>query len=221
MGTNVKSSDITPDKVKSFLNVFKRSNKKIIWKWEDDKLPEEYPNILIQKWLPQDDILAHPNSRLFISHCGLGGIAEAKFHGVPILCIPIFGDQPINAKAVVKEGWALEVPYENITSINIHNALKELLQNRTYTDNVKRMSLLFRDRPLSALDTAVYWVEYVLRHNGASHMRSEAVHLNFFQRNSYDVIAILMTLAFLLWKLTKLVCRSLYRCCGKTKLKTN
>lgn len=59
---------------------------------------------MIRKWFPQSDILAHPNTKLFISHCGLGGVNEAKFHGVPILGMPVFGDQPRNLAAIVRDG---------------------------------------------------------------------------------------------------------------------
>lgn len=48
---------------------------------------------MIQKWLPQNDILAHPNVKLFITHSGLFGTFEALANGVPLMMIPFFGDQ--------------------------------------------------------------------------------------------------------------------------------
>lgn len=221
MGTNVKSSDIQPDKLQAFFNVFSKLKQKIIWKWEDDKIPAKKPsNVLMQNWLPQDDILAHPNVRLFISHCGAGGIGEAKYHGVPILGIPIFGDQPNNAISISKEGWGVHLPYDDITEKSLSEAINEILTNQTYTNKVKKLSLLYRDRPLNPLDTAVYWVEYVLRHNGAKHMQSEAVHLNIFQKCSLDVIAFLVVVCVLIVKVIKKISRKF--CCPKTlKLKTN
>lgn len=50
---------------------------------------------MVRKWMPQNDILAHKNVVLFISHGGLFGTSEALFHGVPLLLIPFFGDQVI------------------------------------------------------------------------------------------------------------------------------
>lgn len=49
------------------------------------------------------------------------------------------------------------------------------------------------DRPLNPLDTAVYWVEYVLRHAGAPHLQSAAVHLSWFQRSLLDVVAVCLS----------------------------
>ncbi|KAF0764511.1 UDP-glucuronosyltransferase 2B7-like isoform X2 [Aphis craccivora] len=61
-----------------------------------------------------------------------------------------------------------------------------------FTENAKRMSTIFHDRPMSALDTAVYWVEYVIRHKGAHHLRSEAVKLTWYQYLLLDSRAVII-----------------------------
>lgn len=87
-GGNIQSSDMTIEKVKMFYNVFTKLNQKIIWKWESSEIPLGKPdNVHMVKWLPQIDLLAQPQIKFFISHCGTGGVYEAKFHGVPILGI--------------------------------------------------------------------------------------------------------------------------------------
>lgn len=45
----------------------------VIWKYEDDKAMANRvsSNVIVRKWLPQSDILAHKNVRLFISHAGM------------------------------------------------------------------------------------------------------------------------------------------------------
>ncbi|PVD26850.1 hypothetical protein C0Q70_11997 [Pomacea canaliculata] len=40
--------------------------------------------ILTSSWIPQNDLLAHPNTRVFVSHCGNDGQYEALFHAVPV-----------------------------------------------------------------------------------------------------------------------------------------
>lgn len=70
LGSFVKSADMPPEMVAIFLEVFGKLKQNVIWKYEDDSLPNIPPNVMIGKWLPQTDILAHPNMVLFISHGG-------------------------------------------------------------------------------------------------------------------------------------------------------
>ena len=60
-------------------------------------------------WSPQHDLLAHPKTALFVTHCGMTGILESVYHSVPMLALPIFGDQPDNAARLVERGLALWV----------------------------------------------------------------------------------------------------------------
>lgn len=48
----------------------------------------------------------------------------------------------------------------------------------------------FRDQPNHPLQTAIYWVEYVARHQGASHLQSSGRLLGFWAANNLDVYAI-------------------------------
>ncbi|KAG8255701.1 hypothetical protein J6590_086639 [Homalodisca vitripennis] len=60
-----------------------------------------------------------------------------------------------------------------------------------YIENMKRLSHQFRDRPMTALQTAVYWTEYVIRHQGAPHLRPASVNVPLYQYLLLDVIAVL------------------------------
>jgi glucuronosyltransferase len=53
-----------------FINVFKTFNYDILWKWEIDDFPDKPKNLKTLKWLPQADLLAHPNIKLFITQGG-------------------------------------------------------------------------------------------------------------------------------------------------------
>lgn len=59
---------------KTLLDAFKQlPDYHFLWKFEeptiDLKLPE---NVIIRPWLPQSDMLAHPNITAFITHSGKG-----------------------------------------------------------------------------------------------------------------------------------------------------
>ena len=189
-------------------------------KWEADVLDGKPDNVLIGKWLPQDDILAHPNVKLFISHCGLGGVVESKCHGVPIVGMPLFGDQMGNLDAILAEGWAVKVDFATITEDNLMTAIQEVLQNPKYTNKVKYLADLYLDRPMNAKDTAIYWVEYVIKHKGAPHLRYAGADLNFLQYNSIDVIAFLIIVIYVVCLLISKVFKFLYvRMFGRKTIK--
>lgn len=52
--------------------------------------------------------------------------------------------------------------------------------------------MILKDQPIKPIDNAVYWVEYVLRHNGAHHLKTSAVKLQWYEYLLLDVIAFLL-----------------------------
>jgi len=69
---------------------------------------------------------------------------------------------------------------------------------------------------MSARDTAVYWVEYVIRHHGAAHLKYAAVDQNLLQSTSIDVISFIVGVMFVAYKVAKaIICRML--CCKRKK----
>ena len=132
MGSNLKSAEFPPEKRDAFLNTFSKMKMKILWKWEEDVLPGQPKNVKLGKWLPQQDILAHPNVKLFITHGGLLSTTETIYHGVPVLAIPIAGDQKLNAQRIVNEGFGLSLGYKEISEQTLTEKLDELLNNPKY-----------------------------------------------------------------------------------------
>jgi len=83
------------------------------------------------------------------------------------------------------------------------------------------MSTIFHDRPMSALDTAVYWVEYVIRHKGAHHLRTAAVKLKWYQYLLIDVILFIITtlllIMYICYFIAKFIMRSILKLFIKQK----
>ena len=73
-------------------------------------------NVKLLSWLPQNDILGHHKTRLFIAHAGINGILESTYHGVPMICSPFFGDQFINAQMAQQGGFAEPIDLKTLSS---------------------------------------------------------------------------------------------------------
>ncbi|PSN29898.1 hypothetical protein C0J52_27059, partial [Blattella germanica] len=104
LGSHFYSSDMPDWKVNSFLKAFSKLKQKVLWKWEKDTLPGQPKNVKLGKWLPQSDILAHPNVKLFMTHGGLLSTQETIYRGVPILGIPLTADQKMNTYVIRHKG---------------------------------------------------------------------------------------------------------------------
>jgi glucuronosyltransferase len=71
----------------------------------------------------------HPNIKAFITHGGLMGTTEAVYSAVPMVAIPLFGDQFHNVKNYEDKGIAVRLDYTTITKEKVLKALKEVLEN--------------------------------------------------------------------------------------------
>ncbi|KAJ6641205.1 UDP-glycosyltransferase UGT5 [Pseudolycoriella hygida] len=214
-GTNIRSADLAVDKRSALLKTFAKLKQRVLWKFEDDNLPGLPSNVVIKKWLPQVDILAHPNTKVFVSHMGIGGYNEAMYHAVPVLAIPFGGDQFTNAERAEKDGWAEIIRFPDLTQELFEKKLLSLLNDNKCRRNVQRVSSLYRDRPMSAIDSAIFWIEYVIRHKGAKHLQYPGVDLNFIQQNSLDVLIFLLAGFYVAYKILVFTLKKLISlCCG-------
>ncbi|KAH8404801.1 hypothetical protein KR222_003850, partial [Zaprionus bogoriensis] len=221
LGSNMRGSFIKPDTIQKMFNVLSKLKQRVIWKWEDlDKTPGKSDNILYSAWVPQDDILAHPKVILFINHAGRGGITESQYHGKPMLSLPIFGDQPGNAQKMVFDGFGRSMSLLTLEEQPFRENILEVLNNPDYTQRVRAFSALFRDRPLSARQTVLYWTEYVLRYHGAPHLQSPILRMSFVAANNLDVYALLAVVLVVVAFTNYLVFALIYRKCRGSSKKT-
>ncbi|XP_045474742.1 UDP-glycosyltransferase UGT5-like [Harmonia axyridis] len=220
MGSNIRGADMPKEKLEIFLRVFSSLKQTVLWKWEDEDLPGKPKNVVIRKWLPQNDILAHKNVKLFITHGGIFSILEAVNNGVPCLAFPIFGDQMLNAKRATAFGYARWLSFKDITEESLKLEVDEILSNSKYIENAKKRSQLLKDKPVSAQERLVFWVEYVIRHKGADHLRVAAVKLNLIQYLLLDVIAFIIVALVLIVFVTKYALCYLVKAIRGSKPKT-
>ncbi|KAI5705825.1 hypothetical protein M8J75_002109 [Diaphorina citri] len=199
LGTNMKGTSMGDFRRKAFLKAFARLPQyRVLWKWENDVMEGLGENIRLQKWMPQQDILAHPKVKLFIMQGGLQSLQEAFHYGVKLICIPMFADQDLNCQRVGKIKAGIVLEYEDLNEEIIFNALKLVLEDPQYEENMQYYSLLSKDTPMSPIEKSIWWIEYVLRHKGVAHLHSAAADLSYVQYYLLDVIAFIITILLVL-----------------------
>lgn len=82
----IRAETLPVEKREALLKAFATLKQTILWKWESDTLPNQPANVHIRKWMPQRELLCHPNVRVFMTHGGLLGSSEAAYCGVSVVC---------------------------------------------------------------------------------------------------------------------------------------
>uniref|UniRef100_A0A8C4PRI4 UDP-glucuronosyltransferase n=1 Tax=Equus asinus TaxID=9793 RepID=A0A8C4PRI4_EQUAS len=202
--------NLTEEKSSMIASALAQIPQKVLWRYTGKKPDTLGPNTQLYDWIPQNDLLGHPQTRAFITHCGTNGIYEAIYHGVPMVGIPVFGDQFGNIARVKAKGAAVEVDLHAMTTSDLLNALKTVINNPSYKENAMRLSRIHHDQPMKPLDRAVFWIEFVMCHKGAKHLRPASYDLTWYQYRSLDVIGFLLacvaTIMFLVTKCCLFCC---------------
>lgn len=75
---------------------------------------------------------------------------------------------------------------------------------------MKKMSVISKDEPDSPLNRAVWWAEYVIRHNGAKHLRSSALNLAWYQYILLDIATFFILLLAITALIIYLILKNIY-----------
>ncbi|XP_059525475.1 UDP-glucuronosyltransferase 2A1 isoform X1 [Myotis daubentonii] len=219
LGSMVKN--LTEEKANLIASALAQIPQKVLWRYKGKKPATLGANTRLYDWIPQNDLLGHPKAKAFITHGGTNGIYEGIYHGVPMVGVPMFADQHDNIAHMKAKGAAVEVNINTMTSADLHDALKTVINEPSYKENAMRLSSIHHDQPIKPLDRAVFWIEFVMRHKGAKHLRPAAHNLTWVQYHSLDVIGFLLacvaTAIFLVTKCCLFSCQKFGRTGNKKK----
>ncbi|XP_057583685.1 UDP-glucuronosyltransferase 2B4-like isoform X1 [Hippopotamus amphibius kiboko] len=185
-------SNMTEERANTIASALAQIPQKVLWRYDGKKPDTLGPNTRLYKWIPQNDLLGHPKTKAFVTHGGSNGIYEAIYHGIPMVGLPLFADQPHNIAQMKAKGAAVRLDLETMTRVDFLAALKEVINNPSYKEKMMWLSTIQHDQPVKPLDRAVFWIEFVMRHKGAKHLRPAVHDLTWFQYHSLDVIGFLL-----------------------------
>ena len=89
-------------------------------------------NIKVVEWLPQNDLLAHKDIKAFVSHVGHNSLYESAYHGVPLVAVPLAGDQPANAMKAEHFGLGLAVDYISTNAQQMFETIELIISEPRY-----------------------------------------------------------------------------------------
>lgn len=204
------------------MNAFQRLKQRVIISGNLEQFKNIPANVKILDWLPQNDLLGHRKTVLFIAHGGNNGQLEAIYHGVPSLALPLTAEQTYNALRVVNRGYGLMLDVKTFTADDLYNAISQLTSNPAYKQAAVKCSSILSEMP-SASDQVVFWANHVMKH-GSSHLQMSrdqplfrVLNLDVFLAIGLILYFILKILLFILRLLHRLISCVCCCCCRKSK----
>jgi UDP:flavonoid glycosyltransferase YjiC (YdhE family) len=111
------------------------------------------PNVHVERWFPQAGVLPHASA--VVCHGGFGSVHGALTAGVPLVVVPFFADQPMNAARVAALGAGVAVAPPSPDEVR--GALLKLLEDDAFTLAAERVADDYRRLPPA--DQAAGWLE--------------------------------------------------------------
>ncbi|KAK0417605.1 hypothetical protein QR680_013104 [Steinernema hermaphroditum] len=149
LGTVSNTTNMPQHMLNCFVEAFAQfPDYSILWRMEMD-VPEaaKHKHIHILKWLPQKELMNHPNTRLLIAHGGYNSFLEASQTGIPVVLMPLFADQFINARRAQRFGFARTLDKLSLTTEKIVDAMSAILNEPVYTQNARKLASMLADKP--------------------------------------------------------------------------
>jgi UDP:flavonoid glycosyltransferase YjiC (YdhE family) len=105
-------------------------------------------NVHVERWIPQADVLQH--AAAIVCHGGFGTVRGALQAGVPVVALPLFADQPYNARRVAEIGAGIALE-EGPSGIG--EAVRAVLADERYAERAAEVAADVRALP--TVDAAV------------------------------------------------------------------
>ncbi|XP_017315340.1 UDP-glucuronosyltransferase 2A1 isoform X2 [Ictalurus punctatus] len=219
LGSMIKN--LTKERANTIASALGQIPQKVLWRYIGEKPEALASNTRLYDWIPQNDLLGHPKTKAFITHGGTNGIYEAIYHGVPMVGLPLFADQPDNINHMKTKGAAVMLDFNKIETNDLKQAVNDVINNPFYKESMMRLSRIHHDQPMKPLDQAVFWIEFVMRNKGAKHLRVEAHNLTWYQYHCLDVAAFLLSvIALVVFIFVKTCTWPFRKCFRKTPAKS-
>ncbi|KAL6427438.1 hypothetical protein ACFW04_008757 [Cataglyphis niger] len=170
LGSNLQTHQLPAGPLTALCNALGSLKQRVLLK-HDGYMTIHPTNVKFVKWAPQQAVLAHPRVMAYVMQGGLQSLQEAVHYSVPVVAIPFFGDQLFNARKILDAGIGLTLDIDTMTESTIVQTLREVVENKTYLNNIKTMSAIVKDELIKPMERAVWNVEHVLKFPNSRHLR--------------------------------------------------
>uniref|UniRef100_A0A0K0FXV8 UDP-glucuronosyltransferase n=1 Tax=Strongyloides venezuelensis TaxID=75913 RepID=A0A0K0FXV8_STRVS len=212
-GSIAKSITMPQDFKKGLIEAIKQfPDVTFIWKYEnpEDGFAKDIDNIYLSKWVPQTDLLNDPRLSGFMTHGGLNSLSESAHYGMPLIVVPLFGDQPRNARIAEKLGLGKMVSKYNLRNSEIIKESIEILldDNNVLKQKAQKIKEMIINRPYNQTDVFVKHIEFAAKFKKLPNLNMEGHDMSIFQ---YALIDVIIFLGFIVILILLIIFYGLYR----------
>ncbi|OTY51267.1 macrolide family glycosyltransferase [Bacillus thuringiensis] len=100
-------------------------------------------NFKLYNYVPQLEVLQHAD--VFVTHGGMNSSSEALYYGVPLVVIPVTGDQPFVAKRLTEVGAGIRLNRNELTSELLRETVKKVMEDVTFKENSRKVGESLRN----------------------------------------------------------------------------
>ncbi|KHJ87669.1 UDP-glucoronosyl and UDP-glucosyl transferase [Oesophagostomum dentatum] len=166
-------------------------------------------------WLKRAD----PRLSVFITHGGMNSILEGMHLGKPMIVIPMFADQQLNSKNVIRNGIGIVLERHLLNKQTLTGALRQVIGNREISRKVALVASLLDGRPKQYRQDIAKWAKIITEHGQLDHLKLYSRKLNWIQYYCIDVIVfelsvVVLVISPVIWILLRIFT---YLCARKVK----
>ncbi|GMS96030.1 hypothetical protein PENTCL1PPCAC_18205, partial [Pristionchus entomophagus] len=190
-----------------------------LWKYEEPshEISKGIPNIIEATFVPQKELFNDPRLTAFITHAGAGSMVEFLHAGVPVIVVPLAGEQSRDSAVESRCSgriWMIRTssPMPSRRSSHPSSIIQGMLR---YKAEAVRISRRLKDQPFSARERVLRNMVFMARHGPLHFLNHHGMGMSLFSFYSLDVYLTLLLSIILLISLPlfifSIIARSLFR----------
>ncbi|XP_041969909.1 UDP-glycosyltransferase UGT5-like [Aricia agestis] len=191
MGAIQEPEHLSVKILQTLADAFKELPHLVLWKIANSTMIKTSENVVTSAWFPQQEILAHPNVKLFITHGGARSLEETVFYETPIVGLPIIKSRKVFIEEVIKHGAGEILDLYYLEKEKTKEVLTAVVKNEDYKKALIKLKNQIFDPVISGPEHAILWTEYVLRNGGARILQSPTADYSILRYLSADVLFVI------------------------------
>jgi hypothetical protein len=184
-GSSISTKDMEKEFIDMLLDTFESLPYDVLWKFDDYKMLTRTPdNVLVQSWFDQYQLLKHDKVKAFVTQGGVQSMDEAIDAAVPLVGMPMMGDQFFNAHKFAQLNIGCVVDTATVTSEELARAIKNVASNERFKHKIIELRHFLRKQQVKPIDKAIWHTEQVIevvaRKNGSSTLlKTKAANVDY------------------------------------------